>query len=110
MLEASSAALDRGGGIVLYAQDTAPYALVWPLGVLALSPLAFGSMTRAVARSPDIQLLLQMLVCSLTAGWLAHDVVWRARFAAWPGTMGRYRCSGSMGAVGWPRGDDREDR
>jgi len=67
--------VDRGGGIVLYAQDTAPYALLWPLGVLALSPLAFGTMTRAVVRSPDIQLVLQAMMCSLTAAWLAHDVL-----------------------------------
>jgi membrane protein implicated in regulation of membrane protease activity len=67
--------VDRGRGIVLYAQDTAPYALLWPLGALALSPFAFGTMMRALVRSPDIQLMLQVMLCSLTTAWLAHDVL-----------------------------------
>jgi membrane protein implicated in regulation of membrane protease activity len=66
--------MDRGGGVVLYAEDSVPYLLLWPLGALALSPFAFGTMMRSVARSADVQLVLQVGLCGLTAAWLAHDV------------------------------------
>ena len=67
--------VDRGGGVVLYAQDTAPSALLWPLGALALSPFAFGAITRGVLRSPELQLMLQVMLIGMTAAWLAHDVL-----------------------------------
>jgi membrane protein implicated in regulation of membrane protease activity len=66
--------VDHSGGILLYAQDTAPSALLWPLGALALSPFAFGAVTRGVVRSPELQLLLQVMLIGMTAAWLAHDV------------------------------------
>ena len=66
--------IDRRGGVVLYAEDSVSRALLWPLGVLALSPFAFGTMIRAVGRSSDAQLILQVVLCGLTAAWLAHDL------------------------------------
>jgi hypothetical protein len=71
--------IDRRGGVVLYAEDSVPYALLLPLGVLALSPFAFGTMMRAVILSSDVQLFLQLVMCGLAAAWLGHDVFVRRR-------------------------------
>jgi membrane protein implicated in regulation of membrane protease activity len=67
--------IDRRGGVVLYTEDSVLYALLWPLGVLALLPFAFGTMTRAVVRSSDVQVVLQVMICGLAAAWLTHDVL-----------------------------------
>jgi membrane protein implicated in regulation of membrane protease activity len=71
--------IDRRGGVVLYAEDSVPYALLLPLGVLALLPFAFGTMMLAVIRSSGVQLFFQLGMCVLAAMWLAHDVVVRRR-------------------------------
>jgi membrane protein implicated in regulation of membrane protease activity len=67
--------LDRGGGIVLYAEDAAPYALLWPFSVLVLSPLAFGATLFVVIRSPVLQTISEAALCGAAAAWLAHDFV-----------------------------------
>lgn len=66
--------VDRSGGVVLYAEDSMPYVLLWPLAVLALLPFASGAMIRAMTESSDAQLVLRLLICGSTAAWLAHDV------------------------------------
>ena len=73
--EALTRRVDRGGGIVLYAEDTAPYALLWPLTSLALSPLAFAAIVFGAALSTAFQTMLELMLCAATAAWLGHDVV-----------------------------------
>jgi membrane protein implicated in regulation of membrane protease activity len=67
--------VDRRGGLVLYAEDTAPYAVIWLLALLALSPAAFGVAILRIADSPTLQHMLQLAMCSVAAAWLAHDMV-----------------------------------
>jgi membrane protein implicated in regulation of membrane protease activity len=67
--------VDAGGGLVLYADETVLSGLVLPLSVLALSPFAFGTMLVAVARSAELQWMLQILLCGISSAWLAHDLV-----------------------------------
>ena len=67
--------VDRGAGLVLYFEDTAPYGLLLPLGLLSLSPFAFGVAIGTVTRSEEVQGLLQFALCGLAIGWLAHDVM-----------------------------------
>lgn len=67
--------VDSRGGIVLYSSESAPYALLWPIAVVSLSPFAFGTMVRFVSHSAAAQWLLQLLVCGLAAAWLSHDIV-----------------------------------
>lgn len=83
--------VDGGGGIVLYAEDTAPHALLWPLGVLALSPFAFSAMPGEVVSSRFLQQVLQLMLCGPTATWLAHDVLVARALRAMSASRGALR-------------------
>lgn len=74
--------VDRGGGIVLYSQDTAIYALLIPLVNLSLYPFAGGWALARLIQSPELQLLLQLMLCYTAALWFAHEVS-VARHLAW---------------------------
>jgi membrane protein implicated in regulation of membrane protease activity len=67
--------VDRGRGLVLYFEETAPYGVLLPLAFASLLPFGLGVAIDAVTRSVVLQRLLQLALCGSAAAWLAHDVI-----------------------------------
>jgi membrane protein implicated in regulation of membrane protease activity len=74
------ARVDRRGGLVLYVADTGLYGLLLPLALISLSPLGFGWALGTVARSAGLQAWLQGMLCVVSTGWFAHEVVVARQF------------------------------